>query len=103
MNTIERLKYPLSVTKSSMAKLISELTREKQVELLCKKNSLNLNLLRNMLKTKMRGYNNTMIAGKLGVHRVTIQRYVDTLRNLRESEFEIIYSFLLTEENGTKN
>jgi response regulator of citrate/malate metabolism len=103
MNNGERFKNPFYVTYSNMTELMAQLTEEKQVEILCKDNSLNLNLLRNMLKTKMRGYNNTMIAGKLGVHRVTIQRYVETLRNLKESEFETIYNFLLKEENGTKN
>lgn len=103
MSYEETFKNPFFVTNSNMVELMTQLTEEKQVEMLCKKNSLNLNLLKNMLKTKMRGYNNTMIAGKLGVHRVTIQRYVDTLRNLKESEFEAIYNFLLKEENATED
>ena len=100
---IETFKYN-NVTNSSMAELITQLKEEKQVELICKKNSLNLTLLKNMLPKKMRGYNNTMLAEKLGVHRVTIQRHVETLRNLKESEFEMIYKFLLKEEeNERKN
>jgi response regulator of citrate/malate metabolism len=91
------------VTNSNMAELLNQLKEEQQVEIICKNNSLNLVVLRNMLKTKMRGYNNTMIAEKLGIHRVTIQRYVETLRNLKESDFEVIYNFLLKEENETKD
>lgn len=103
MNKNDTFKYSLFVTNSNMTELISQLTEEKRVEMLCRDNSLNLSVLRNMLRTKMRGYNNTMIAEKLGVHRVTIQRYVDTLRNLKELDFEMIYNFLLKEENETKN
>lgn len=99
----ETFKYPLIVTYSSMTEMMEQLKWEKQVELICKENSLNLNLLKNMLKWKMRGYNNTTLAEQLGVHRVTIQRCVETLRNLTESEFEIIYNFLLKEENENKN
>ncbi len=103
MSQSETFKYPFHVTNSSMVELLDQLKEEKQVDIICKNNSLSLVLLRNMLKTKMRGYNNTMIAQKLGVHRVTIQRYVEALRNLKESEFEIIYNFLLKEENETEN
>jgi len=103
MNTTETFKYPFYVTKSNMVELIKQLTEENQVDIICKNNSLNLSLLKSLLKAKMRGYNNTMIAEKLGVHRVTIQRYVDLLRNLKESDFETIYKFLLKEENETNN
>jgi len=103
MNSTETFKYPFNVTNSSMAELLNQLKEEKQIETICKNNSLNLSLLKDLLKAKMRGYNNTMIAEKLGVHRVTIQRYVDTLRNLTESEFEFIYKFLLKGENETDN
>lgn len=103
MNHIERLKYPLYVTNSSMVEIITQLTKEKQVGLICKENSLNLNLLKNLLKEKMRGYNNTVVAERLGVHRVTIQRYVETLRNLNDLDFDLIYDFLLKEKNETEN
>lgn len=103
MNNTETFKSSVFVTYSSMTELISQLTEEQQIEMLCKKNSLNLSVLKNMLREKMRGYNNTIIAEKLGVHRVTIQRYVDTLRNLKESEFEMIYTFLLKGENEANN
>lgn len=99
----ETFKYPIIVTYSSMTEMMEQLKEGKQVELICKENSLNLNLLKNMLKWKMRGYNNTALAERLGVHRVTIQRYVETLRNLTESEFEIVYNFLLKEENENKD
>lgn len=93
----------LYVTNSSMTEVITKLKEENYVETLCRNNSLNLSLLRSLFKVRMRGYNNTKIAELLGVHRVTIQRYVETLRNLRESEFEQLYNYLTKEENGTED
>ena len=38
----------------------------------------------------MRGYNNKEVAQRIGVHRVTIQRYTSALKKLKESEFKKI-------------
>jgi plasmid maintenance system antidote protein VapI len=92
--TGESFIYPFNVTKSSMVELLEQLNEEKRIEEICRNKSLNINLLSNLFKVKMRGYNNTLIAQKLGVHRVTIQRYMDALRNLTESEFELLFKHL---------
>jgi len=99
---MKRLKYP-DVTYSSMAQVISELKIEKEIEELCKRSSLNLDFLRRLFKGRTRGLNNTDLAQKLGVHRVTIQRYMETLRKLADPEFEMLYKYLLGKKSDTNN
>lgn len=90
------------VTYSNMAQVIQHLEKEERVDQICKKHSLNFNILRNFFLLKMRGFNNTKVAQKLGVHRVTIQRYTNTLRKLKESEFNLLHASVFEEENGNK-
>lgn len=78
-----------------MTELLQDLKQEDDVEKLCKERSLNLSLLRPLFILSMRGYNNNEIAQKIGVHRVTIQRYTATLRKLKESEFQKLYIYIL--------
>ena len=78
-----------------MSKLIQNLQREKEVEDICKANGFNINMLKPVLLTMMRGYNNKEVAQKLGVHRVTIQRYTHALKKLKESEFKKIKNYVL--------
>ncbi|VVB82429.1 Uncharacterised protein [uncultured archaeon] len=91
------------VTYSSMAKLIQNLEREKEVENICKVNGFNLDLLKPVLITMMRGYNNKDVAQKLGVHRVTIQRYTSALKKLKESEFNKIKNYVFNIKNEEDN
>lgn len=90
-------------TKSSMVKLIQNLEREKDVEEICKANGFNLDLLKPILITMMRGYNNKEVAQKLGVHRVTIQRYTFALKKLKESEFNKIKNYVLNIKDEEDN
>ncbi|PIN90860.1 hypothetical protein COU60_00765 [Candidatus Pacearchaeota archaeon CG10_big_fil_rev_8_21_14_0_10_34_76] len=92
-----------NVTLSNMGKLIQNLQLEKEVEEICKANAFNIDLLRPVLLTMMRGYNNKEVAQKLGVHRVTIQRYTHALKKLKESEFEKIKNYVLNIENEEDN
>ena len=90
--TTETFKYKFYATHSSMEQLISQLKEEKKIEGICQQKSLNMDLLKNFFKLKMRGFNNTEVAQKMGVNRVTIQRYADMLRKMTESEFEAVYN-----------
>ena len=100
---IDKFKYKFYVTNSNMSQLISQLREEKRVEDLCQQKSLNTDLLKDLFKLKMRGFNNTQVAQKLGVHRVTIQRYAEILRKVTESEFEIIYNFVNKSQKEMKD
>lgn len=82
-----------------MTQLIHEQRIGVSAEDICEKKSLNISLLKRIFKEKMRGYNNTQIAQNLGVHRVTIQRYVEILRKLTESEFNILYEHIIGVQN----
>lgn len=64
---------------------------------LCRSNSLNPSLLPQILKFRLRGYNNAEIARKLQVHRITVQRYTATLRKMKESEFILLCDYFLRE------
>lgn len=77
-----------------MAQLLQHLKGEKKVEDICRKNSLNISLLKSLFIIKMKGFNNKEVSQKLGVHRVTIQRYTHTLKKLRESEFNKIKNYI---------
>ena len=103
MNTGENFINNHNVTHSSMAILIQNLEREKEVEDICKANGFNINLLKPVLITMMRGYNNKEVAQKIGVHRVTIQRYTFALKKLKESEFNKIKNYVFNIEDETKD
>ena len=91
-DTTETFKYKFYATNSSMKQLISQLREEKKIDGICQQKSLNIDLLKDFFKLKMRGFNNTEVAQKMGVNRVTIQRYADMLRKMTESEFEVVYN-----------
>ncbi len=91
-----------NVTMCNMAELIQNLKKRKYVEELCERYSLNINILKPIFELSMRGYNNSDMAPKIGVHRITIQRYFQTLKKLKESEFQSIYSYILGEQNERK-
>ena len=99
----EKFINSFNVTYCNMAELISELKQKSEVEKICKENSLNLVLLCSLLKLKLRGLTNTGVAQELGVHRVTIQRYMDSLRKLEKKEFEKIYLYIIQKENENNN
>jgi len=103
MSTGENFINHNNVTHSSMTILIQNLEREKEVEDICKANGFNINLLKPVLITMMRGYNNKEVAQKIGVHRVTIQRYTFALKKLKESEFNKIKNYVFNIEDETKD
>lgn len=80
------------VTHSNMEKMLQELKKENDVKTICKEQSLNFDLLRDLFTLKMKGFNNAEVAQKIGVHRVTIQRYTNTLRKLKESQFKLLHN-----------
>jgi len=77
-----------------MAQILKQLGNRERVFTICKDYSLNPSLLTQILPAMARGYNNTTIAQKLGVHRVTVQRYTEALRKMKESEFKFIFAYL---------
>ncbi len=81
--------------------MINDLKIEERVVELCKKNSWNIDFLKILFKARTRGFNNAELATKLGVHRVTIQRYMETLRKLTESEFETLHKYLSRTKDDT--
>ena len=93
----------LCTTQCSMDQVIQELKKEHNVDELCRSNSFNPSLLHPLLRLLLRGYNNSDIARKLGIHRITVQRYIATLKKLKESEFQLLCEFLLRDETEVKN
>lgn len=91
------------VTHGNMSELIQDLKFEEQVEQICRDNSLNIDLLESLFTMQMRGFNNKQIAQKIGVHRVTVQRYAQTLKKLKESEFNKLIEYIFKGKNETKD
>ena len=94
-------KYP-NEAYSSMTELVGQLKKEQEITDICSKHHLNINLLWDLFKAGARGYNNTQIAQKLGINRVTAQRYADSLRKVKESEFEKIFNYLSEKNKNAK-
>lgn len=67
------------------AKLTFQPTDEAFLEL-CRKYSLTPRLLMTILYYKIIGKNNADIAKEIGVHRVTIQRYLEVMRSMHDTE-----------------
>ena len=94
--------YKFNATYSNMTELIHQLKERETARELCERHSLNVSILKPLFKWAMKGYNNKEIAQKIGVHRITIQRYVSTLRKLKECEFQRIYSYVLKRKHNEK-
>lgn len=98
---IERFKYK-HVTECSMEEILQQLRQKEEIENICQKHSLNIAMLKPLFNLSMRGYNKTEIARKMGIHRVTVQRYSASLQSLTESEFVKIRGYILSiQQNGT--
>lgn len=95
-------KYNLCVTYSNMEEMLKEIRKKETAEELCKSHSLSLTLLKELFIYSMKGFNNAEIAQKIGVHRVTIQRYSSTLKKMKESDFKKIYKYVLNEVKNDK-
>lgn len=96
---IDRFKYPSYVTLSNMKELIQTIKKEDAAKAVCKEYALNIDMLHDLFEAQMRGFNNVQTAQKLGVHRVTIQRYTNTLKKLTESDFKLLYNYVLGEKD----
>lgn len=86
-----------------MKQLIEQIKKKEEVEQICKKNSFNMSLLKSLFTFRMKGFNNLEIAQKMGIHRVTVQRYTAKLQKLKESEFKKIYKYILGDNNEKTN
>jgi len=83
-----------NVTYSNMAQLMVDLKEKDEVEQICKEYSLNVSLLRDLFLLAAQGFNNAQVAQKLGVHRVTIQRYSYTLRNMEPERYKRLFNLV---------
>ena len=101
----DTFKYIGRVTYSNMTELLSKLKEKEKIENICKEHSLNLALLKNLFLLAAKGYNNTELAPKLGVHRVTVQRYNQTLRNMDPNEYSQLFKYVMIwrENDETSN
>jgi hypothetical protein len=90
----EIFKYIENVTNSNMTELLSILKEQEEIEKICKENSINITLLKQFFLLASKGHNNTEIAQKLGVHRITVQRYSATLREMKQSDYKKIFNFI---------
>ena len=94
MTESESFKYN-NATPCNMAELLNELKEKKRIDEICENHGLSIDLLGQLFKMKAKGYNNNDTAQKLGIHRVTVQRYVRSLKMMQESEFNDVCNFVL--------
>lgn len=66
-----------------------------ELQALCKKYGMSRLLLINILKLWTRGYHKTEIGDKLGIHRLTVGKYIQLLRKMSNKEIKLIYSSTL--------
>ena len=78
-----------------MTEFLSELKENEEVQKICKEHSLNISMLRELFMTSARGYNNTEVAEKLGIHRVTVQRYNESLKKMKRKDYIRIFNFVM--------
>lgn len=65
------------------------------IENICSRYILNIDMIRDVLVSEMKGFNNKEIAERLGVHRITVQRYAAAFRKMHQEEFEQLYKYFL--------
>ncbi len=95
--------YKNHATLCSMEEILQEVQEKEKIQEICRVYGLNLDLLQDFFKLKARGLNNQSTAEKLGVHRVTLQRYSRALKSMKESEFNYLYTYILRgKENDGK-
>jgi len=73
-----------------------------KLESICECNSMTCSLMKKIYWLRLRGVNNTDISKKLGVHRVTVQRYIDAIKNMDENDLKIVVLGTLAEMNKIK-
>jgi response regulator of citrate/malate metabolism len=83
------------VTGSSMEEIIAKLGKNQDIDRICTDNHLNKALVRDVLYNFMRGTNHTETAQNLKVHRITVQRYVATLKKLNQDDFNVLCEYAL--------
>ncbi|MCK4859968.1 MAG: hypothetical protein KAS87_05360 [Candidatus Omnitrophica bacterium] len=83
-----------NVTHSSMGELLSSLKEKEEISNICKERSLNIILLKNLFFWSAQGFNNVELARKLGVHRVTVQRYSSTLKKMKVEEYHKLFNYI---------
>lgn len=84
------------VTRSNMGSFLHSMRAREEAEKICEEHSLNIALLKPLFTHLMKGHNNKHIAEQIGVHRVTVQRYVAALREMEADKFEKLYATVLS-------
>lgn len=101
----DNFKY-INVTNSNMSDLFCKLKKNEEIIELCKVHSLNMQLLKNLFFFAAKGYNNTQLAQKIGVHRVTVQRYNESLRSMTKEDYMRLFYYAIggqTDETNNTN
>lgn len=88
----ERYKYP-HATQCSMKEILELAQEEERVSSICAKYGLNPEILWQFLDLRLKGCCNAEVAQKLGIHRVTVQRYIGAFKKMEESETGIIKKY----------
>ena len=80
-----------------MRELLIKLKEKEEIRRICRENYLNYTLLKNLFLLSTKGYNNTDIAQKLGIHKVTVQRYSQTLKSMNYEEYVRLFNYVIND------
>jgi len=83
----------MNVTPRSMGQVIEYVEKKQKALSICKEYGLNLDLLGEFFKFRAQGLQTEDIGQKLGIHRVTVSRYLTALRNIDDDDFNFLYDF----------
>lgn len=86
-----------------MAQIFEEVDEKQTVLNICKNYGLNIDLLSEFFKLRAQGLQTIDIAPKLGIHRVTVSRYLKALQSMKESEFNFLYNYARRQEDEENN
>jgi|SRR3989344_3534550 len=93
----------LNVTPRNMRQIFQEVEEKQKIISICKDFGLNIDLLSEFFKYRAQGLQAVEVAQKLGVHRVTVSRYLKSLRNITDSDFNFLYNYIKKRENEKNN
>lgn len=89
-----------NVTLGNMSQVFEIVDKKLRAKEICKEYGLNITLLRQLFKFRAHGDQTIEISNKLGIHRVTVSRYIKALRSMKESEFNFLYEYINKGDNN---
>jgi response regulator of citrate/malate metabolism len=78
-----------------MSEVIEYAEEKQKITEICKEKGINIDLLSEFFKLRAQGYQTIEMAPILGVHRVTVSRYIKALKELTETEFNLLYKHIV--------